>query len=205
MASRRRSLLKVILLGETTVGKTSLVNQFVHERFREESDSTLLADISSKELQIDDRHVTLQLWDTAGQERFRSLPPVFFRGADCVVLVYDVTNPSSFRSLDIWHRQFLETVNQLDPKKLPFVLVGNKADLDGQNRRKVSEDRARQWCAICGNIPYFETSAKDNQNVDDAFMHIAKIALAHNNEKDIYFQHIAEFVSEPQQRGGCAC
>ncbi|XP_038985546.1 ras-related protein Rab7 [Phoenix dactylifera] len=179
--------------------------RFIRNRFREDSKSTLVADISAIELRIGDRRVTLQLWDTAGQEKFQSLAPVFYRRADCCVLVFDVTNPSSFSSLYDWHKQFLEMARPSDREKFPFVLLGNKADTDGQTRRRVPEVRAKQWCSMRGNIRYFETSARDNQNVDAAFFHVAKLALANNDEQDIYFQRIAEFVSEPEQGSGCAC
>ncbi|XP_031252000.1 ras-related protein Rab7-like [Pistacia vera] len=92
-----------------------------------------------------------------------------------------------------------------DPRIFPFILLGNKIDIDGGNSRVVSEKKAKDWCASKGNIPYFETSAKEDINVDAAFLSIAKAALANEHEQDIYFQGIPEAVSESEQRGGCAC
>ncbi|KAG9139921.1 hypothetical protein Leryth_022872 [Lithospermum erythrorhizon] len=179
--------------------------RYVHKKFSQQYKATIGADFVTKELQIDDRLVTLQIWDTAGQERFQSLGVAFYRGADCCVLVYDVNVMRSFDNLDHWHEEFLKQANPPDPKTFPFILLGNKIDIDGGNSRVVSEKKAMEWCASKGNIPYFETSAKEDYNVDPALMSIAKTALANVQEQDIYFQNIPEVVSETEQRGSCAC
>ncbi|CAN6896587.1 unnamed protein product [Brassica oleracea var. botrytis] len=205
MSMRRRSLLKVIVLGDSGVGKTSLMNQYVSNKFSQQYKATIGADFVTKELQIDDRLVTLQIWDTAGQERFQSLGVAFYRGADCCVLVYDVNYLKSFDSLDNWHEEFLKQASPRDPTAFPFILLGNKVDIDGGNSRVVSEKKAREWCAQKGNICYYETSAKEDYNVDESFLCITKLALANERDQDIYFQGIPESGSEPEQRGGCAC
>ncbi|KAG6419954.1 hypothetical protein SASPL_116468 [Salvia splendens] len=193
MSLRRRTLLKVIVLGDSGVGKTSLMNQYVHKKFSQQYKATIGADFVTKELQIDDRLVTLQIWDTAGQERFQSLGVAFYRGADCCVLVYDVNVMRSFDTLDNWHEEFLKQANPPDPKSFPFILLGNKIDIDGGNSRVVSEKKAREWCASKGNIPYFETSAKEDYNVDAAFFCIAKAALANEHDQDIIAQNCLNF------------
>ena len=81
---------------------------------------------------VDDRLVTMQIWDTAGQERFQSLGVAFYRGADCCVLVYDVTAPSTFKSLDSWRDEFLIQASPRDPDRFPFVVLGNKVDLENR-------------------------------------------------------------------------
>jgi GTPase SAR1 family protein len=88
---------------------------------------------------VDDRLVTMQIWDTAGQERFQSLGVAFYRGADCCVLVYDVTAPTTFKSLDSWRDEFLIQASPRDPDRFPFVVLGNKVDL---------ENRAVSFCAF---------------------------------------------------------
>ncbi|KAG6408500.1 hypothetical protein SASPL_131513 [Salvia splendens] len=192
MSLRRRTLLKVIVLGDSG---------YVHKKFSQQYKATIGADFVTKELQIDDRLVTLQIWDTAGQERFQSLGIAFYRGADCCVLVYDVNVMRSFETLDNWHEEFLKQANPPDPKSFPFILLGNKIDIDGGNSRVVSKGMV----ASKGNIPYFETSAKEDYNVDLAFFCIAKAALANEHDQDIYFQGIAETLPEAEQQGGCAC
>ncbi|KAF8404481.1 hypothetical protein HHK36_009366 [Tetracentron sinense] len=187
-------------------GAINCLSRYVHKKFSHQYKATIGADFVTKEIQIDDRLVTLQIWDTAGQERFQSLGVAFYRGADCCVLVYDVNVLKSFDTLENWHTEFLKQASPTDPKTFPFILLGNKVDIDGGNSRVVSEKKAKDWCASRGNIPYFETSAKEDYNVDAAFLCVAKTALANEHEQDIYFQGIPEAVSETEQRGGgCAC
>merc|ERR1711920_530379 len=129
MASRKKVLLKVIILGDSGVGKTSLMNQYVNRKFTNQYKATIGADFLTKEVMIDDTVVTMQIWDTAGQERFQSLGVAFYRGADCCALVYDLTAPKSFDSLDSWRDEFLAQAGPRDPDNFPFVCIGNKADL----------------------------------------------------------------------------
>merc|ERR1719456_1324117 len=105
--TRKKVLLKVIILGDSGVGKTSLMNQYVNKKFTNQYKATIGADFLTKEVMIDDKLVTMQIWDTAGQERFQSLGVAFYRGADCCVLVYDLTVPKTFESLDSWREEFL--------------------------------------------------------------------------------------------------
>jgi len=109
-----------------------------------------------------------QLWDTAGQERFQSLGVAFYRGADCCVLVYDVNNSKSFDTLDSWRDEFLIQASPRDPESFPFVVLGNKIDVE-ENKRTVPSKRAMAFCQSKGGIPYFETSAKEAVNVEQAF------------------------------------
>ncbi|XP_076350446.1 ras-related protein Rab-7a-like isoform X2 [Tachypleus tridentatus] len=119
MTSRKKVLLKVIILGDS--GKFS--NQYK---------ATIGADFLTKELLVEDRLVTMQIWDTAGQERFQSLGVAFYRGADCCVLVFDVTAPNSFKSLDSWRDEFLIQASPRNPENFPFVVIGNKVDLENR-------------------------------------------------------------------------
>ncbi|KAK4491387.1 hypothetical protein RD792_002130 [Penstemon davidsonii] len=196
MPSRRRALLKVIILGDSGVGKTSLMNQYVNKKFSNQYKATIGADFLTKEVQFEDRLFTLQIWDTAGQERFQSLGVAFYRGADCCVLVYDVNVMKSFDNLNNWREEFLIQASPSDPENFPFVVIGNKVDVDGGNSRVVSEKKARAWCASKGNIPYFETSAKEGTNVEEAFQVIAKNALKTDDEEEIKLQRVNSVPSE---------
>ncbi|VVB02858.1 unnamed protein product [Arabis nemorensis] len=205
---KNRTLLKVIVLGDSGVGKTSLMNQYVYKRFNRQYKATIGADFVTKELHIEEKPVTLQIWDTAGQERFHSLGSAFYRGADCCVLVYDVNNLKSFETLNNWHMEFLKQANPFEPETFPFVLIGNKTDVDGGNTRVVSDKRAIEWCGSKGNIPYHETSAKEDINVDEAFLGVAHKALTNERKQDnIYFRDISASVTEmiEDQPRGCAC
>ena len=123
-----------------------------------------------------------QIWDTAGQERFQSLGVAFYRGADACVLVFDVNNVKSFETLDSWRDEFLIQASPRDPENFPFVVLGNKVDVE-ESKRMVFQKRAITWCQSKGNIPYFETSAKENINVEQAFQTVAKNALAQESDE----------------------
>jgi Ras-related protein Rab-7A len=101
---------------------------------------------------MDDKVVTLQIWDTAGQERFQSLGVAFYRGADCCVLVYDVNNQKSFESLESWRDEFLVQASPKDPNNFPFIVIGNKIDIE-ESKRQISEKRALAWCLSHGELP----------------------------------------------------
>ncbi|KFO38375.1 Ras-related protein Rab-7a [Fukomys damarensis] len=208
MTSRKKVLLKVIILGDSGVGKTSLMNQYVNKKFSNQYKATIGADFLTKEVMVDDRLVTMQIWDTAGQERFQSLGVAFYRGADCCVLVFDVTAPNTFKTLDSWRDEFLIQASPRDPENFPFVVLGNKIDLEnrqswdgassceGQELQRVelapecavqvATKRAQAWCYSKNNIPYFETSAKEAINVEQAFQTIARNALKQETEVELY-------------------
>merc|ERR1712130_429684 len=160
MSGRKKVLLKVIILGDSGVGKTSLMNQYVNKKFSNQYKATIGADFLTKEVMVDERLVTMQIWDTAGQERFQSLGVAFYRGADCCVLVFDVNIAKTFENLDLWRDEFLIQAAPRDPENFPFVVIGNKIDVDGGSSRVVSKKKATTWCQSKGDVPYFETSAK---------------------------------------------
>merc|ERR1719198_447774 len=132
--TRKKVLLKVVILGDSGVGKTSLMNQYVNKRFSAQYKATIGADFLTKEVMIDDKLVTLQIWDTAGQERFQSLGVAFYRGADACILVYDITNHKSFNNLDSWREEFLGQASPSDPENFPFVVLGNKVDRESDRQ-----------------------------------------------------------------------
>jgi len=202
MASRKKVLLKVIILGDSGVGKTSLMNQYVNKKFNAQYKATIGADFLTKEVTVDDRLVTMQIWDTAGQERFQSLGVAFYRGADSCVLVFDVTKPKTFDNLDSWKDEFLIQAGPRDPDNFPFVVLGNQIDKDG---RVVAQKRALAWCQAKGNIPYFETSAKEAINVDQAFQVIARNALKQESEEDIYLPDTIDVTEQKATTGRSCC
>lgn len=205
MASRKKVLLKVIILGDSGVGKTSLMNQYVNKKFSNQYKATIGADFLTKEVMVDDRLVTMQIWDTAGQERFQSLGVAFYRGADCCVLVFDVTMPNTFRALDSWRDEFLIQASPRDPENFPFVAIGNKIDLEN---RAVTAKRAQGWCQSKGNMPYFETSAKEAINVEQAFQTVAKDALAQESDVELYNEFPDQIKLNNDQnkpRESCGC
>jgi len=184
MSYNRKAIHKFIVLGNSGCGKTCLLGQFAHKKFEKTYKATLGSDFLSVQRLIDDQQCTLQIWDTAGQERFQSLGPGFYRGADACLIVYDITDPESFKKLDHWRNDFLKNANVKDPENFPFVIVGNKVDLEKD--RKVSKQTAQEWCRQKGGqkpLPYFETSAAQDIRVDDCFMEAARLALAQSSQE----------------------
>jgi len=181
------------------------MNQYVNKKFSNQYKATIGADFLTKEVMVDDRLVTMQIWDTAGQERFQSLGVAFYRGSDCCVLVFDVNVAQTFEHLDSWREEFLSQAAPRDPEKFPFVVLGNKIDLEHQ--RVVSQKRAVAWCQSKGNIPYFETSAKEAIHVDQAFQTVAKLALQQEQEEgEIFVPEGIQITSgDKQESGDCPC
>ncbi|EFC40735.1 rab family small GTPase [Naegleria gruberi] len=202
----KKELLKVIVLGDSSVGKTSLMNQFVSKKFSTQYKATIGADFLTKEVMIEDKMCSLSIWDTAGQERFHSLGFAFFRGSDACVLVFDITVPKTFENVNNWRDEFLMQTTPEDPDNFPFVLIGNKVDME--NMRQVQQKQVTNWCRSKGNIPYFECSAKDGTNVENAFVTLAKRALSVAKEDIIQRNEgLTDFGDEPkpQQNTGCSC
>jgi len=186
----RKVLLKVILLGNSGVGKTSLMQKWVTQRFNQIYKATIGADFLTKKIEIDGKAVTMQIWDTAGQERYESLGSAFYRGADACVLTFDVTNRESFERLCWWRDKFMlnskGSSRRLPDNKSPpafFVLLANKIDLE---ERVVTSEEIVTFCEENGGIQYFEVSAKEGINVDSVFRTIAVQSL-----KDISYSSSA--------------
>jgi len=173
-AQKKKVLLKLIILGESGVGKTAILNKYVNGKFILEHKATIGADFFlTKELNLGDKLVTLQIWDTAGQERFQSLGNAFYRGSDACVLVYDITNDQSFKKIEEWRSNFIAQAAPDDPKKFPFLLLGNK--LDRENQRQVDTNTADSY-ARANQMKFYETSAVNGANIEEAIINITSIA-----------------------------
>jgi Ras-related protein Rab-7A len=205
-SNRKKALLKIIILGDSTVGKTSLMNMLVNANFSAQYKATIGADFLTKEITIGDKTISLQLWDTAGQERFQSLGVAFYRGADACCLVYDMTKPKTFENLSNWKNEFLIQAGPRDPDHFPFVVLANMCDK--ADERRVTEQEARAWCADGRTppIPYFETSAKEGINIEAAFKHVCELALAQErSQEEVFIPPNIKINAEPrkQEEGGC--
>jgi len=171
-------LSKVVLLGNLHAGKTTLLNSYCGNS--NENRSTISQDCRKMEIKVGTTAVTLQLWDTAGQEQFNSIGFAFYRGANCCILVFDMSNRESFESLEKWKRDFIEHANPTDPEQFPFIVVGNKNDLE----KVVTAEEAVEWCSKNRIDQFFETCAKDGVNVDLVFKQAAKVAADANASSD---------------------
>jgi len=158
---------KIVLLGDSGVGKTSIAVRYVQESFSSKLPPTIGASFLTKRIAVDNFKIKLQLWDTAGQERFRSLAPMYYRGAVAAILVFDLTNETSFNKVKDWVTELRTNVSE----EIIMCIVGNKADLDAQ--RKITADQGSEYAASIG-ATYYETSAKTNTGVDSIFLDIAK-------------------------------
>ncbi|KAH8922622.1 ras-domain-containing protein [Atractiella rhizophila] len=159
---------KLVLLGESAVGKSSLVLQFVKGQFDDYRESTIGAAFLTQTVEVaEGKVVKFEIWDTAGQERYKSLAPMYYRNANCAVVVYDITSPSSLTKAQSWIR---ELQRQADPNIL-VCLAGNKLDL--QAHRSISTTEAEQYAQSEGLL-FFECSAKSGENVHAIFESLAK-------------------------------
>uniref|UniRef100_A0A3P8U6A6 Ras-related protein Rab-7b n=1 Tax=Amphiprion percula TaxID=161767 RepID=A0A3P8U6A6_AMPPE len=195
--------LKIILIGDSGVGKSSVMNRYVNHRSTNMYRAMIGTDFLSKTVTIDKDTVTLQIWDTAGTERFQSLGPLLYRGAHCCMLVFDVTSKASFSALDVWRKEFLFQAEPQDPADFPFIVVGNKTDLSD---REVSRGKALQWCEEIG-AEYFEGSAKEDLDVEKPFLRAALSGLwqykKHTLENTGHFQITCK---QPREtRNTCEC
>ena len=165
---------KVVLLGEGRVGKTSILLRFVENSYIEGRPSTLTASYLNKHVIVDDkRKAQLSIWDTAGQERFHSLGPIYYRDAKAAILVYDITDESTFDRVKSWTKELRKMVG--DNTKICISIVGNKIDLERQ--RAVSKDVVKNYAERVG-ANYFEASAKTGRGVEDVFQELTKVLLA---------------------------
>ncbi|XP_035527921.1 RAB5A, member RAS oncogene family, b [Dicentrarchus labrax] len=158
---------KLVLLGESAVGKSSLVLRFVKGQFHEFQESTIGAAFLTQTVCLDDTTVKFEIWDTAGQERYHSLAPMYYRGAQAAIVVYDITNEESFVRAKNWVK---ELQRQASPN-IVIALAGNKADL--ANKRALDFQDAQSY-ADDNSLLFMETSAKTSMNVNEIFMAIAK-------------------------------
>lgn len=158
---------KLVLLGESAVGKSSLVLRFVKGQFHEYQESTIGAAFLTQTVVLDDITVKFEIWDTAGQERYHSLAPMYYRGAQAAIVVYDVTNVDTFARAKTWVK---ELQRQASPN-IVIALAGNKADLQG--KRMVDQEEAQSYSED-NALLFMETSAKTAMNVNEIFLAIAK-------------------------------
>jgi len=202
--SGSKSLQKIIILGAQGVGKTSLMERFVASKFSAQYKATIGADFSTKDVLVGGDTVTLQLWDTAGQERYQSLGTAFYRGADACVLVYDVTDAGSFAKLETWRKAFLDAADVKDPAGFPFVVLGNKADLEAA-KHVVQRAAVAAWCDKHGGIPHFLVSAKSGDGVEGSFIAVVTNAAARVREEEPIIPDTLklEEVAPAKAKGGC--
>ena len=167
-------LFKVLLLGDSDVGKSSLILRYTEETFNSKLVNSIGVDFKMKKREIDGKVIKVQIWDTAGHERFRSITYSYYRGANAIIIVFDLSDKKSFISITEWLKQ----IEKHAKENVFKFLVGNKSDLVEQ--RKVSYDEAKQY-ADEHELPYIETSAKEGININELFDSSIKSFLNNSN------------------------
>ena len=159
---------KIILIGDSGVGKSSIVSRYTDNKFSLFLINTVGVDFKSKTIDIGTKKIRQQIWDTSGQERYKAITRNYFREADGIIVVFDVTDESSFGKIMEWLE---EAYNHLDPQKCQKLLIGNKNDLI--EKRAVNYDAAEN-AAISLGMSYYETSAKEGSEIEKAFTNLSK-------------------------------
>lgn len=173
-------MFKLLVVGESGVGKTCMLLRFADNQFDENFLSTIGVDFKVKEIVCDEKKVKLQIWDSAGQERFRNITSSYYRNCSGIIIVYDITSKDSFEKVSDW----VEEVRRYVPTA-PLLLVGNKCDLE--DKRQVTPDEGKELATRLGLI-FLETSAKSSHNIDQAFQEMTS-------------QLIKDAESKPKQPG----
>jgi small GTP-binding protein len=176
LLSRDIGMIKLVVIGDPNVGKTSILNEFVNREFSTDYQPTIGLATMTRQLEVDGAFITLNLWDTAGQERFRALGVSFYRGTQICVIVYDITSASSFVAVREWHSTFTAACGH-GAAEISMLLLGNK--LDVREQREVEADLGREFAAQNGMI-FFEVSAQTAEGIVTAFEAAVRHFLARN-------------------------
>ena len=155
-------ILKLVLIGDSFVGKTNIMSKYLKNEFHEDSKATVGVEFGSKKFEIEGVSIKAQIWDTAGQERYKSITNAYYKGSKGAFVVYDITRKETFDSVDKW----ISDLKQSGDKKITILLIGNKNDLD--NQRKISKEQGEEKAKSFG-VAFLETSAFNGYNLDKAF------------------------------------
>ena len=167
MSSESSRTFKILTIGESGVGKTCILRRFVENKFLKNHLATIGIDFKTKTLNINNQEIKLKIWDTAGQERFRNITTQYYKGADGIVLIYDVTDDASYEKIRDWMEQILSNTKRED---IGLVLLGNKCDMEP---RAVTEEQGNKMAEEL-KVSYFETSALTGQGINEAFNELTR-------------------------------
>ena len=172
--------LKLLIIGDSAVGKTSMLLKYTDNFFPESHLATIGVEFKTKDIQYNGYNINLQVWDTAGQERFKSITKSFFRNANGIIFVYDITQKNSFKNVKDWIKD-----SEANDTGFKRILVGNKIDL--QNKRQVKLNEVKDW-ADKKNLEVIEASAKTGANIDKAVMKLIELILQNKSKEEIMKQ-----------------
>ena len=175
--SNYQYIFKLILIGNSGVGKSCILQRYIKHTFEESYKCTIGVDFLMKSVIINGQTVKLQLWDTAGQEKYKSMVSSYYKGANVALIVFDITSHETFEALPVWIENFYKN----GPEQKNIILIGNKKDLE--EKRQVTQEEAQMFSET-NNMIYFETSAKDGDNIDYVFNYAAEKLLEFYGEKN---------------------
>ena len=193
--------IKLMIIGETRTGKTSLISRYCKNEFSGGAYlSTIGIDFQIKNLEINSKKIRLQIWDTAGQERFRKIAKNYYQSSDGFIVVYDITNNESFQTLDYWVEEIKSNSQELSR----MILVGNKCDLE--EGRQVKKEEGKDY-AKKKELKFYEVSAKDGTNVNKAFDDLIKDILSTYSPSELSKKRASKMLSVPmpQQKKKSCC
>ena len=169
-------IMKLILIGDASVGKTNILNKYLKNEFDPNSKSTLGVELGTKNVKIDNKIIKVQIWDTAGQERYKAITSTYYKGAKGAIIVYDITRKLTFDNIDKW----IADLKINGDENIMIFLVGNKSDLN--NNREVSKDEGINKSEKY-NVPFLETSALQGDNIDRVFEELIQSVYINNSEE----------------------
>lgn len=200
-------LIKSVIVGDSGIGKSSIMIRFAEDTFNYHYISTIGVDFKISTIQYRNKLIKFQIWDTAGQDRFRTITSSYYRGSQGTIICYDITDKNTFNSVIKW----LEEVNKHSINEPILILCGTKADLE--SKREVSRSEGLEFAKL-HNMKFFETSAKDNTNVKEIFEFIAENKLEDNSflnqtnsveEKELKKRKISLFTTEDENKKSNCC
>ena len=169
-------IFKIILIGDTSVGKTNILSRYINDTFSETSKSTVGVELATKVEHYNNKKIKIQIWDTAGQERYKSITTSYYKGAKGAFIVYDITKKESFKNVDKW----IKDLKEFGDEDVTILIIGNKCDLEDE--REVSIEEVKKKAELF-DIGYCETSALKAKNIDYAFQTLIKL-VAEKMEKE---------------------
>ena len=195
--SEEESGIKVILLGESSVGKTSLIKVAIGKKFNSSELTTYSANYSIKKFNYNGKEYTFNLWDTIGQEKYRALTKMFFKDSKIIILVYDITSEKSFKELEYWYNQ---VVNELGKEGYYLAIVGNKNDL--YNQEKINKDQGKKF-AQSKNGKFKLTSAKDDPLSFNSLLEQMFKEFIDNNKDYLNIRKKTAITNKGKKKGKC--
>jgi Ras-related protein Rab-8A len=198
MSSETDMTFKILTIGESGVGKTCIAQRFVKDKFNKNHLATIGVDYFDKKLHINNKDIRLKIWDTAGQERFKTLTAQYYKGADGILLVYDVTDEESYEKIRDWMGQITLNTKKDD---IGLVLLGNKCDIQQRKVTKGMGDKLGEEL----KIKYFETSALSGQGINESFEELARIIMKKRGFGEGNKATGGVNLNKKQREEGCQC